>query len=89
MAKQSKTVTKTTNRPARAGSKRQDEFYEFMPGAYLDSYELFPSSQQEEEQDEQEAVRYRMLRQLLILLALLVVQFILFAILLRSTANLG
>jgi hypothetical protein len=67
--------------------KKDEGFYEYMPGAYMDSYELFPADEGGEQ--EESAIRGRMIRQLVILVGLLIVQFVLFAILLKSTVNLG
>ena len=74
-----------------------DGFYEMMPNAYMDSYELFPARRQttidelEQEVTEQneEVVRKKMVRQLLMLVGLLLIQFVLFAILIQSTINLS
>ncbi len=82
----------------RLRQKRSQQFYEALPGAYMDSYNLFPPAQNYQEEaelhQEQEAavpnkIRRRIVRQGLLLLGLLAVQVILFIVLLRSTLNLG
>ncbi len=66
---------------------RHDDFYEVMPSAYMDSYSMFDIAE-EAHDDVQPEVRQRMVRQLLVLVGLLVLQFVLFAVLLQSTINL-
>lgn len=81
----------------RLRQKRSQQFYEALPGAYMDSYQLFPPAQrytEDVQQKPQEAavpskIRRRIIRQGLLLLGLLAVQIILFIVLLHSTLNLG
>ena len=78
----------------REDKSRKDEFGEFMP-AYMDTYDLFPAREREElvekssAEEADAAVRAKMIRQLLVLVGLLILQFLLFAFLLQSTVNLG
>ena len=88
-----------------ASKKRANtpQFYESMPGT-LDSFELFPISDNYELKESQlderdylfsdeeahsEVVKAKVVRQGVILLALLALQVILFIVLIRSTVNLG
>ncbi len=66
--------------------QKDSDFYEMMPG-YMDSYNMFEATDEADGEDVQ--VRQKMLRQLLVLVGLLVLQFILFALLMKSTVNLG
>jgi hypothetical protein len=76
-------------------AKRQQEFYETMPGTMMQPFgglERLDQVEQVEDHQEEAAdteVRGRMVRQLVTLVALLIIQFILFAVLLQSTINLG
>jgi hypothetical protein len=81
-------ANKSKNRQSE--SERRDGFYEMMPG-YMDSYELFPAESEDEmgEEASEEEVRRRMVRQLMLLVGLLLIQFVLFAVLMQSTINLG
>jgi hypothetical protein len=81
---------KATAKPKKPNKSRrnQDEFYQYLPGAYIDSYEMFPT-EDEEDQASEAAIRRRMLLQLAALVGLLIAQFVLFGVLLQSTMNLG
>jgi hypothetical protein len=65
-----------------------DDFYEMMPSAYMGTHELFPVEDQMQIDETEEQLRRRMVRQLLMLVGLLVIQFVLFALLIQSTINL-
>lgn len=88
-------MAKTTK--PRSGSRQDQSFHEYMPGATMSTYDIFPVSRdayfEDEQVEMQEAtdsdVKRRMMRQLLLLVGLLAIQFILFVVLIRSTLSLA
>jgi hypothetical protein len=80
--------TKATSQRATKPRRDQENFYQYLPGAYIDSYEMFPADD-DAERSEDSAIRRRMLLQLAALIGLLVAQLVLFGVLVQSTTNLG
>lgn len=73
----------------RSQPKNKGEFYEMMPNAYIDPPNLFYGFEEESKSLEDEAVRKKIAKQLTVLVLLLLFQFVLFAVLIQSTVNLG
>ena len=82
---------------SRRNTRNEQSFHEFLPGATMSTYDIFPVRRDayydedyaREANDPDAEVRSRMVRQLLILVGLLIIQFILFVILIRSTLSLA
>ncbi len=92
-------ANKANQRTPRGKRSYDQEFYETMPGAgYADTYDFYGTGVSEADAMDDdsditsvspEEIRRRMVRQGVIMAALLVSQIILFALLVRYTINLG